>query len=214
MKMPGASKRELTKQEELNHLINWFGEFSEMQKSDFFKIILKKYASSNVNVDLVESAIKDMTVNDRPPTIFQCRMKLLDDWFANWSDEEKEDLLIRLKNLDSAFMDIFQSTLDGVTPLEEEIFRQPLIPQLRSISEMKAVQNCSPMKPLNGSATSNGTNGTNGTNGCNHDASSPSPSEENESPSEAKIVAEPDVVNGQNGATNGEEKAAVVEVEG
>lgn len=125
--MPVAKRRgELTKQEELNYLVTWFDEFSEMQKSDFFKIILKKYAGSNLDTELIASAIEALKVADRPPTIFQCRMKLFDNWFANWSDEEKEDLLIRLKNLDSQFMETFQGTLDG-KELEEETFKQPIL---------------------------------------------------------------------------------------
>lgn len=205
--MPGASKRELTKPEELNFLINWFSEFSEMQRCDFFKIILKKYASSNVDADLVTSAIKMMQVNDRPPTIFHCRMKLFDDWFTNWSDEEKGDLLVRLKNLDAAFMNAFQNTLDGVSPLEEDTFRQPILPILDTVVPPRPVSEsdsnaCSVTKTVNG----------NGTNGCSQETASPSPTEEKE------IVPDSDVpVNGQNGTTNGtgEEKISVeVEVEG
>lgn len=151
--MPGASRRgALTRQEELGYLVTWFTEFSEMQKSDFFKIILAKYAGSNVDAELVASAVSELHVSDRPPTIFHCRMKLFGDWFANWSDEEKEELLIRLKNLDSSFMETFQKTMDG-SPLEEESLRQPIL-QLRPACELAAANHAA--KQMNGNGTTNG----------------------------------------------------------
>lgn len=197
--MPGASRRgELTRQEQLGFLVTWFAEFSEMQKSDFFKIILKKYAGSNVDAELVASAVKDLEITDRPPTIFRCRMKLFDDWFGSWSDEEKEELLVRIKNLDSSFMETFQGTLDG-KPLEEAALRQPIL-QLRPESELSGANHVA--KQVNG----NGISATNG--GCSSPeaASTPSPVEE------TVASPEPDepVVNG-NGISS---PSLEVEVEG
>ena len=161
--MPGAKRHgELTRSEELNYLVNWFSEFSEMQKSDFFKIIVKKYAGSVVDENTITNALLSLKLTDRPPTIFHCRMKLFDEWFTNWSDEDKENLLLRLRNLDSQFMDFFQSLLDG-NPLDEETFCQPIL-QLRPTTDTKLDN----LKQLNG----------NGTNGCS-DTSTPSPVEDN-----------------------------------
>ena len=52
-------------------------------------------------------------VSERPASIFQCRMKLFSEWFFQWSDEEKQELLIRLRNIDSKFMDEFQSNIES-----------------------------------------------------------------------------------------------------
>jgi hypothetical protein len=38
-------------------------------------------------------------------------MKLFNEWFTQWSDEEKHQLLIRLRNIDSKFMSQFDETL-------------------------------------------------------------------------------------------------------
>jgi hypothetical protein len=38
-------------------------------------------------------------------------MKLFNEWFIQWSDEEKHQLLIRLRNIDSKFMSQFDETL-------------------------------------------------------------------------------------------------------
>ncbi|KAI1295585.1 Uncharacterized protein HDE_05416 [Halotydeus destructor] len=159
----GIARRgtDLTRPEELNYLIGWFREFSEMQKSDFFKIILKKYGGNTIDSVLIEAALKDMVIGDKPPSIFLCRMKLFDDWFANWSDEEKEDLLIRLKNLDSSFMDIFQQTLDGKT-IDEEIFRQPIL-------QLSPVTDVNEKLRINGNCSVSGVDST---------VSSPSPDDE------------------------------------
>ena len=52
-------------------------------------------------------------MSDRPASIFQCRMKLFNEWFGQWSDEEKQELLVRLRNVNSKFMDQFQVNLES-----------------------------------------------------------------------------------------------------
>ena len=42
-------------------------------------------------------------------------MKLFSEWFAQWSDEEKQELLVRLRNINSQFMDEFQANIDSIS---------------------------------------------------------------------------------------------------
>ena len=115
MKMPtGSNKGNLSKSEELTYIATWFSEFSAMQKDDFLEIVLKKYRGSNGEVpDGISNGLHSLEVTDRPPSIFQCRMKLFNEWFMNWSDEDKENLLTRLENVDSQFMNRFRKSLEG-----------------------------------------------------------------------------------------------------
>lgn len=107
-----SNKGELSSIQELTYLITWFAEFSDMQKSDFLKELLKKY--SPVSDDILLNGVSALGLDSgRPPSIFQCRMKLFNEWFVNWSDEEKQDLIVRLRNIDSQFMDRFESILSG-----------------------------------------------------------------------------------------------------
>lgn len=94
------------KLEQLQYLLEWFQEFSSLQKEDFLHILTDKY--SQCNLSTFPESLGSLQVGDRPPSIFQCRMKLFTEWFNNWSDEEKAELLIRLKMSDKNFMMKFE----------------------------------------------------------------------------------------------------------
>ncbi|RWS12310.1 uncharacterized protein B4U79_14221 [Dinothrombium tinctorium] len=116
----GHNNGVITRSEEMAYLATWFAEFSEMQKDDFFKILVNKYGGADCDDTATAAAsmvngVNGLQVNDRPPSIFKCRMKLFNEWFTNWSDEEKQDFLIRLKNIDADFMDKFYKQLDNNT---------------------------------------------------------------------------------------------------
>ena len=47
---------------------------------------------------------KEITKN-KPPSIFECRMKLFSEWYEKqWNDHDRIELLLRLKNIDSEFI--------------------------------------------------------------------------------------------------------------
>lgn len=111
---------------ETDLIVKWFLEFSDMQKSDFFKILLKKYAGTRLDRDLVTSLLNDVQVSDQRPTIFNCRVKLFNEWFSNWSDEQKEALLSRLATADEDFSTALRYVLAN-DEFDGEILRQPII---------------------------------------------------------------------------------------
>lgn len=59
-------------------------------------------------------------------------MKLFNEWFMNWSDEEKQDLIVRLRNVDGEFMDRFEKILNGETEENED----KTIPGLTSLPNL------------------------------------------------------------------------------
>lgn len=127
------SKGVITTGQQLAYLAQWFAEMSELQTQDFMKCLLTQYGKSGHQLDglLVNGFAKlgmsgtacphstsdlflpTVGVSDRPASIFQCRMKLFNEWFGQWSDEEKQELLTRLRNVNSKFMDQFQESLDS-----------------------------------------------------------------------------------------------------
>lgn len=97
---------------QLRYLLQWFQEFSEMQKSNFLPILLNKF-STKTNVNGLIPGLENLATgqNRRPPTLFQCRMKLFEEWAQNWSDNEKEQLINSLKSLDEDFMKKYEEQL-------------------------------------------------------------------------------------------------------
>lgn len=47
----------------------------------------------------------------RPPSIFQCRMKLFTEWYRAWSESDRIEFLLRFKNIDSGFLSEFYRLL-------------------------------------------------------------------------------------------------------
>lgn len=100
-------KGPIGKAEQLDYLVQWFLEYSEMQKDDFLHVLLEMYSPGDGNC--IANCVNNIDISgDRPPSIFQCRMKLFREWFVNWSDEEKSELLTRLERLDEKFMEKFR----------------------------------------------------------------------------------------------------------
>lgn len=55
---------------------------------------------------------KKLELSDRLPSIFKCRVQLFEAWFDGWSDEEREQLLNRIKNLDGDFNEKLERTIE------------------------------------------------------------------------------------------------------
>lgn len=145
-------KGELNSDKEILYLVQWFTEFSEFQRLDFlndhlsqlyrpfFKENIFMIATANGDSNSNESSeIKNdrsdnllhnemdslnINQNDRPPSIFQCRMKLFREWYQiDWKDIDKIEFLLRLKNIDSQFVfDLYRILIKEQNFLDKESF--------------------------------------------------------------------------------------------
>ncbi|KAL3874976.1 hypothetical protein ACJMK2_037922 [Sinanodonta woodiana] len=89
-------------EKEMQCVLHWFDGWSKMQKEDFLKDLADKAVPDNVET-LFES-MRYMDVRDRPPSIFQCQLKLFTQWFDGWTDKERNDFMIQLQQLDPSFV--------------------------------------------------------------------------------------------------------------
>lgn len=89
---------------QLRYTVQWFHEWSEMQRGDFLPILAQKLAPGSY-VNGLLSGVESLSCNEngRPPSLFQCRVKLFRDWFETWSPAEREQLLGHIKSMDPAF---------------------------------------------------------------------------------------------------------------
>ncbi|KAH9526610.1 hypothetical protein DERF_000681 [Dermatophagoides farinae] len=62
---------------------------------------------------LADNMNESLKISKKPPSIFECRMKLFKEWFLNqWQDQDRIEFLLRLKNVDSEFvMDFYRRLL-------------------------------------------------------------------------------------------------------
>ncbi|KAF2368584.1 Protein of unknown function DUF4508, partial [Trinorchestia longiramus] len=104
----------------------WFRSWSEMQRSDFLPSLVKELRPSHHmngnlheclgNLALAGASNDGASSSNRPPSIFNCQVKLFHDWVVGWSSEERAKLLMLLREADSSFgetLDAALAVLDG-----------------------------------------------------------------------------------------------------
>lgn len=105
----------LSNEAQLRYMIEWFQEWSEMQRNDFLGVLLENCGPSGLVNGLVTGLEKlDCEESDRPPSLFQCRVKLFREWSSNWSQHEKDSLLTAIKNADSKFAEKYEEKLSAL----------------------------------------------------------------------------------------------------
>ncbi|XP_066157898.1 uncharacterized protein C14orf119 [Euwallacea fornicatus] len=88
---------------QLRYLLEWFDEWSELQKSDFLLILAENYAHKSY-VNGIVSSISNMNCREKPMSLFECRIKLFREWYSQWNIEMKENFLKKLGEIDPDFM--------------------------------------------------------------------------------------------------------------
>lgn len=104
----------LTSEAKLRYMIQWFEEWTEMERNDFLHILIEECGPADV-VQKLASKMKDLgnEIYDKP-TLFRCRTKLFREWSSNWSREEKDKLLLTLKNADAVFAERYDEKISRI----------------------------------------------------------------------------------------------------
>lgn len=63
----------LTSEAQLRYLLEWFGEFSELQREDFLPILAAARADKP---DILAASLKKLSCQDKPISLFQCRVSI------------------------------------------------------------------------------------------------------------------------------------------
>lgn len=112
----------LSNEAQLRYIIEWFQEWSEMQRSDFLDVLLEQCGPSGLVNGLV-SKMENLGYtegSDRPPSLFQCRVKLFREWSHNWSQQEKDSLLFSIKSTDPMFAEKYEEKLSTLASEEQK----------------------------------------------------------------------------------------------
>jgi len=96
---------------QLRYLIQWFSEWSELQRSDFLPILAENYAHK-AYVNGIVNSISNMNCRDKPMSLFECRIKLFKEWFTQWNIEMKEAYLKKIGEIDPNFMEKLNAEIE------------------------------------------------------------------------------------------------------
>jgi len=125
-------RAELTNDQQMNYLLAWFNGWSDLQKEDFIPVLAEKLSSKWAAVNGVSDSLNSLTLdNNRPPSLFQCQVKLFTDWVVVWSDDQKNYFIIRLKDIDPGFSKKFEHYLEyGKDSPDKDYFEPGVPPEL------------------------------------------------------------------------------------
>ncbi|XP_052404432.1 uncharacterized protein C14orf119 [Carassius gibelio] len=92
-------------------VLSWFLGWNTVQKQRFLEDLISKAVPGKVSSLLDQ--LNTLQVNDRPPNIFECQLRLWTQWFDSWSEEERNAFLNSLEEKDPAFVEYFYAGTAG-----------------------------------------------------------------------------------------------------
>lgn len=90
---------------QIRYMLQWFGEWSEMERGDFMPALVHGFSAAGAGavnglLPVMESLCKE---GGRPLSLFKCRIKLFTEWVQTWSDDDKESFLTGVRSMDAEF---------------------------------------------------------------------------------------------------------------
>uniref|UniRef100_A0A1Q3F307 Uncharacterized protein n=1 Tax=Culex tarsalis TaxID=7177 RepID=A0A1Q3F307_CULTA len=118
-----GSGHQLTADREFRYIVQWFSEWSDFQREDFVPVLAAYLAggtgsagtkaASPPYVNGIVGGMANLSGQDKPMSLFQCRVKLFNEWSSKWPETHREKLLERLTELDADFGQHVQRELSG-----------------------------------------------------------------------------------------------------
>lgn len=114
------SMNNLTVDGEFRYIVQWFNEWSELQRDDFVPILVDYLTrgSSGVYVNGVVSGVSNTGIIDKPMSLFQCRIKLFKEWTPKWPEDMKNRLKEKIIEMDSKVAEKIILELKSASGLE------------------------------------------------------------------------------------------------
>jgi len=122
----------LSNSQQLNYLLAWFQDWSDLMKEDFVPVLAEKMSSKWAEEHQVNGLSDDMEkLGRKQVSLFQCQVKLFRDWVLAWSDDQKNYLILRLKEIDQTFSRKYEHYLEfGKQSPERDYFEPGIPPEL------------------------------------------------------------------------------------
>ncbi|RVE47483.1 hypothetical protein evm_007894 [Chilo suppressalis] len=108
----------LTSEAQLRYLLQWFGEFSELQREDFLPVLA---AARGGQPEQLAATLAALSCQDKPVSLFQCRIKLFNEWYPTWAEEEQDRLVKGVTDMDPDFGEKLQNYIANGPPVNGDV---------------------------------------------------------------------------------------------
>ncbi|KAJ0173662.1 hypothetical protein K1T71_010811 [Dendrolimus kikuchii] len=116
---PRMSSSGLTSEAQLRYMLQWFGEFSELQREDFLSILA---AARGDNPDQLAATLANLSCQDKPMSLFQCRIKLFNEWYPTWVEEDQDRFVKAVSEADPEFGTKLQDIITNGPQVNGDVF--------------------------------------------------------------------------------------------
>ncbi|XP_054732051.1 uncharacterized protein LOC129240328 [Anastrepha obliqua] len=89
---------------EFRYIIQWFNEWSELQRDDFVPVLVEYLLQGEAGEVYMNGMVNSVAltgIQDKPMSLFQCRIKLFREWNKKWPLELKHKLQEKIVEIDS-----------------------------------------------------------------------------------------------------------------
>ncbi|OCU01277.1 hypothetical protein XELAEV_18007066mg [Xenopus laevis] len=97
--------------QEMRCVLHWFSDWSESQRSRFLQDLVCKAVPGKLC--LLLDGLGSLQLSAPPPSLFQCQLRLWDQWFQGWDEDERNQFLHRLEEQDPGFVAKFYEEVAG-----------------------------------------------------------------------------------------------------
>ncbi|XP_077155090.1 uncharacterized protein C14orf119 homolog [Ranitomeya variabilis] len=97
--------------QEMRCVLHWFTEWTEHQRNRFLQDLLCKAVPGKLC--LLLEGLSSLQLSAPPPSLFQCQMRLWDQWFQSWDEDERNEFLRQLEQQDPNFVAQFYKEVAG-----------------------------------------------------------------------------------------------------
>jgi len=107
-------QNQLTNSQQLNFLLAWFQDWSDLEKEDFVPVLASKMSSkwAMEHINGITEEMGKLNTKTKPVLLFHCQVKLFKEWVMAWSDDQKNYLILRLKEIDQNFSKKYEHFLE------------------------------------------------------------------------------------------------------
>ncbi len=146
------NRADLNGDQQMNYFLAWFNQWSDLQRKDFVTVLAAKMSKhSELNGGIDSLNLNDNDNTKKPPSIYECQVKLFRDWFVHWSEDQREYLLLRLKDIDSEFHAKYEAHVSGEdSPEKVKDYFEPGVPAELVRASRKDSTSSSPNTSING----------------------------------------------------------------
>jgi hypothetical protein len=126
------NRADLSNDQQMNFILAWFNEWSELERDDFVPVLgdtlASKHSHQNGGREDDNLTDEEQTKLHRRPSLWYCQVSLYRSWVHGWSDDQKSYLILRLKEIDQSFGKNYEKFLLHGKDSPEKDYFEPGIP--------------------------------------------------------------------------------------